>query len=338
MCTSIVNGCIKACQNDADKGAGKGVLAMFKYAAEDFTGIDFGGSSGSTTQETVIQKVDLSQVEAELKSINTELQKNNAAIYQLQSTVSSGLLSFSQQMEGLSQQIKDTKTELKYSTYLDTFFDFFNEYYEGISYYDKLVTTMLTNGATEKYQKNIYDQFYQLQDVEYSGSLHSAVDKLGRYLQGKYIYSSPGSVIDILTQDQIDTMVAALLSSVELTAGCILADMRSNYHDDASMPLVYQTGEGTLLTRTVDYNSFAAELGGSFWLEDPAEELKTYFADEFCDAFTGIAKLSIDSGSTLTMLRLAVSACSARSPAQCGIYRWKMYKSTRSTAASAPVH
>ena len=55
MCTSIVNGCIKACQNDADKGAGKGVLAMFKYAAEDFTGINFGGSSGSTTQETVIQ-------------------------------------------------------------------------------------------------------------------------------------------------------------------------------------------------------------------------------------------------------------------------------------------
>ncbi len=371
MCTSIVNGCIKACQNDADKGAGKGVLAMFKYAAEDFTGINFGGSSGSTTQELVIQKVDLSQVEAELKSINTELQKNNAAIYQLQSTVSSGLRSLSQQMEGLSQQIKDTKTELQYSTYLDTFFDFFNEYYEGISYYDKLVTTMLTDGATAEYQKNIYDQFYQLQNVEYSGSLHSAVDKLGRYLQGNYIYSSPGSVVDILTQyyilgykdsgmseeaarekaaentqdmisylyyayvmgayyeqaialyqtgvidenggvyttdfgtmltqKQIDTMVTALWSSVELTAGSILADMRSNYHDDATIPLVYQTGEGTLLTRTVDYNRFAAEPGGSFWLEDPAEELKTYFADEFCDAFTGIAKLSIENGSTLTI-------------------------------------
>ena len=51
MCTSIVNGCIKACKNDADKGAGKGVLAMFKYAAADFTGIDFGGSSGGSTQE-----------------------------------------------------------------------------------------------------------------------------------------------------------------------------------------------------------------------------------------------------------------------------------------------
>lgn len=81
-------------------------------------------------------------------------------------------------MEGLSQQIKDTKLELKYSTYLDTFFDFFNEYYEGISYYDKLMTNMLANGATDEYQKNLFDQFYQLQDVEYSGSLYSAVDKL----------------------------------------------------------------------------------------------------------------------------------------------------------------
>ena len=96
MCTSIVNGCIKACKNDADKGAGKGVLAMFKYAAADFTGIDFGGSSGGSTQETIIQKVDLSQVEAELKNINSQLEKNNAAIYQLQSTVSNGLRSLSQ--------------------------------------------------------------------------------------------------------------------------------------------------------------------------------------------------------------------------------------------------
>lgn len=36
--------------------------------------------------------------------------------------------------------------------------------------------------------------------MEYSGNLHSAVDKLGRYLQGKYIYSGPGSVVDVLTQ------------------------------------------------------------------------------------------------------------------------------------------
>ena len=34
---------------------------------------------------------------------------------------------------------------------------------------------------------------------------------------------------------------------------------------------------------------------------DPAEELKNYFDDEFCDAFAGIAKLSVEKGSTLTI-------------------------------------
>lgn len=251
MCTSIVNGCIKACKNDADKGAGKGVLAMFKYAAADFTGIDFGGSSGGSTQETVIQKVDLSQVEAELKSINSQLEKNNAAIYQLQSTVSNGLRSLSQQMEGLSQQIKDTKLELKYSTYLDTFFDFFNEYYEGISYYDKLMTNMLANGASDEYQKNLFDQFYQLQDVEYSGSLHSAVDKLGRYLQGKYIYSSPGSVIDVLSQYYIlaykdggmseeDARAKAAESTQDMISYLYYAYVMGVYYEQAIA--LYQTG------------------------------------------------------------------------------------------------
>ena len=38
------------------------------------------------------------------------------------------------------------------------------------------MTNMLANGASDEYQKNLFDQFYQLQDVEYSGSLHSAVD------------------------------------------------------------------------------------------------------------------------------------------------------------------
>lgn len=103
-------------------------------------------------------------------------------------------------MENLSGQIQNATLELKYSTYLNTFFEFFNQYYEALSYYDRLVTDMLDESASPAYQKNIYDQFYSLQNVEYSGNLHSAVDKLGRYLQGKYIYSGPGSVVDVLTQ------------------------------------------------------------------------------------------------------------------------------------------
>lgn len=352
MCASLVSGCINASQNMTAGSAGHAVLGLLKYTEADLTG-------NSLPEETVIQKVAPSQVETVLKNINTTLQTNNVAIYQLQTEISDTLCNLS---ELSSQYDTDAETKL----YLNTFFDFFNEYYESISYYDKLVTTMLAEGSTEEYQKNIYDQFYQLQNVEYSGNLHSAVDKLGRYIQGSYIYSNTDGVVDILTkyyidnyekknatntedqvdakaeaakntqgmigylyyayvmgayyeqaialyqtgiidenggvyttdfgtkltQDQIDTTVTALWSSVELTAGCILTDLCSNYQSTETIPLVYQTSSGKLLTRTVAYSGFAAENGCSFWLEDPAEELKTYFVDKFCDAFSGIAKLN----------------------------------------------
>ena len=364
MCTSLVKGGIYACRNGSEyDNAGQGVLAVFKYAGSDLLGIDFGGSSSGQTQETVIQKVDLSKVEAELSSISKQLEKNSAAIHQLERTVSNGIASLSQQMESLSGQIQNATLELKYSTYLNTFFEFFNQYYEALSYYDRLVTDMLDESASPAYQKNIYDQFYALQNVEYSGNLHSAVDKLGRYLQGKYIYSGPGSVVDVLTQyyilayqgggktaeearaaaaqstqdmivylyyayvmgayyeqaialyqtayitengglyqtdfgtmisqKQIDTTITALWSDVEQTAGCILGDLRSNYHQDVAFEVVYQTPGGKMLNRTITGDSFVIETGANFWLRDPAEELAKYFDESLSEAFSGIAQFSI---------------------------------------------
>ena len=144
MCTSLVKGGIYACRNGSEyDNAGQGVLAVFKYAGSDLLGIDFGGSSSGQTKETVIQKVDLSKVEAELSSISKQLEKNSAAIHQLERTVSNGIASLSQQMENLSGQIQNATLELKYSTYLNTFFEFFNQYYEALSYYDRLVTDPL---------------------------------------------------------------------------------------------------------------------------------------------------------------------------------------------------
>lgn len=106
MCTSLVKGGIYACRNGSEyDNAGQGVLAVFKYAGSDLLGIDFGGSSSGQTKETVIQKVDLSKVEAELSSISKQLEKNSAAIHQLERTVSNGIASLSQQMENLSGQI-----------------------------------------------------------------------------------------------------------------------------------------------------------------------------------------------------------------------------------------
>lgn len=364
MCTSLVKGGIYACRNGSEyDNAGQGVLAVFKYAGSDLLGIDFGGSSSGQTKETVIQKVDLSKVEAELSSISKQLEKNSAAIHQLERTVSNGIASLSQQMENLSGQIQNATLELKYSTYLNTFFEFFNQYYEALSYYDRLVTDMLDESASPAYQKNIYDQFYSLQNVEYSGNLHSAVDKLGRYLQGKYIYSGPGSVVDVLTQyyilayqgggkteqearaaaaqstqdmivylyyayvmgayyeqaialyqtayitengslyqtdfgtmisqKQIDATVTALWSDVEQTAGCILGDLRSNYHQDVAFEVVYQTPGGRMLNRTISGDSFVIETGANFWLRDPAEELAKYFDESLSEAFSGIAKFTI---------------------------------------------
>ena len=365
MCTSLVKGGIYACRNGSEyDNAGQGVLAVFKYAGSDLLGIDFGGSSSGQTKETVIQKVDLSKVEAELSSISKQLEKNSAAIHQLERTVSNGIASLSQQMENLSGQIQNATLELKYSTYLNTFFEFFNQYYEALSYYDRLVTDMLDESASPAYQKNIYDQFYSLQNVEYSGNLHSAVDKLGRYLQGKYIYSGPGSVVDVLTQyyilayqgggkteeeearaaaaqstqdmivylyyayvmgayyeqaialyqtayitengglyqtdfgtmisqKQIDATVTALWSDVEQTAGCILGDLRSNYHQDVAFEVVYQTPGGRMLNRTITGDSFVIENGANFWLRDPAEELAKYFDESLSEAFSGIAKFTI---------------------------------------------
>ena len=105
MCTSLVKGGIYACRNGSEyDNAGQGVLAVFKYAGSDLLGIDFGGSSSGQTKETVIQKVDLSKVEAELSSISKQLEKNSAAIHQLERTVSNGIASLSQQMENLSGQ------------------------------------------------------------------------------------------------------------------------------------------------------------------------------------------------------------------------------------------
>ena len=124
MCTSLVKGGIYACRNGSEyDNAGQGVLAVFKYAGSDLLGIDFGGSSSGQTKETVIQKVDLSKVEAELSSISKQLEKNSAAIHQLERTVSNGIASLSQQMENLSGQIQNATLELKYSTYLNTFFE-----------------------------------------------------------------------------------------------------------------------------------------------------------------------------------------------------------------------
>ena len=113
MSGCIISNCVKVCKDTSKyDNAGQAVATLFKGAAEDFIGTKFGG--GSTTAPdpstgvgttTIIQKVDLSQVEAALGAINTTLEKNTAAIYQLESTVTGGIECLSKKLDELSNQI-----------------------------------------------------------------------------------------------------------------------------------------------------------------------------------------------------------------------------------------
>lgn len=208
VCKSVVNGTIKTVKNvdHYDGNVGKCVLGQLKNIAADLTGLDIGEDYGEDTNygetvSTTVVNVDLSTVEAELKNINAALEKNNIAIHQLEQTVTEGIESLSEQMDELKKYIKDTGTELKYHNYLTEFFTFFNQYYEAIGYYEELLSdTLNTTGHSDAYLKNTFDQFYHLQNVEYTGNLHSAVDKLGRYLRGEYLSADYGSVVDVLAK------------------------------------------------------------------------------------------------------------------------------------------
>lgn len=208
VCKSVVNGTIKTVKNvdHYDGNVGKCVLGQLKNIAADLTGLDIGEDYGEDTNygetaSTTVVNVDLSTVEAELKNINAALEKNNIAIHQLEQTVIDGIESLSDQMDELKKYIKDTGTELKYNDYLTEFFAFFNQYYEAIGYYEELLSdTLNTTGHSDAYLKNTFDQFYHLQNVEYTGNLHSAVDKLGRYLRGEYLSADYGSVVDVLAK------------------------------------------------------------------------------------------------------------------------------------------
>ena len=169
MSASIIKSCVNVCKNQHSyDNVGQAVGTLFKDAAMDFIGM--GGSSGGgsgegggTTTTTIIQKVDLSLVESSLSDINGTLVKQNEAIYQLESTVTQGVQNLSDQLSVINNKIDQMKDQLtnstqllQYYTYLNTFFDFYNEYYEALSYYDQEMNLMLSSGGySTADQKNL---------------------------------------------------------------------------------------------------------------------------------------------------------------------------------------
>lgn len=224
VCKSVINGTIKTVKNIDyyDGNVGKAVLGQFKNIGADLTGLDIGedygeggsgsgsgssGESGTQQPTQVVVNVSLDEVRDQMKLINNKLDETNNAIYQLESTVTSGIKDLSVQLDQLNDKLNklgNTVTETaqlnRDYTYLTEFFSFYNQYYEGISHYDRQLAYALNGNRSDKYIKNVFDQFYHLQNVEYSGSLSSSVDKLGKYIRGEYMGIESGSVIDVLSR------------------------------------------------------------------------------------------------------------------------------------------
>lgn len=216
LCKSVINGTIVTCKNASYyKGnVGKAVLGQFRNIGADLTGLDIGEDYGDgedegeqqPTQEA-LNAIAFEEIKESMKTISNKLDETNNAIYQLESTVSNGVQELSNQLSELYKEINKlggTVTNAaqlnRYYTYLTEFFTFFNQYYEAISYYDEQLAYAVKGNRTEKYVKNLFDQFYHLENVEYTGNLNSAVTKLGKYISGEYVSADGGSVIDVLSQ------------------------------------------------------------------------------------------------------------------------------------------
>ncbi len=252
LCKSVINGSIATAKNvdHYDGNVGKCILGQFRNIAADFTGLDIGEDYGDGNDQ-VVADVSLDVVRSEIQNLSKLIEDNNAAIHQLEETVTDGIDNLSKKMDELSTQIKDTATRDRYYTYLTEFFSFFNQYYEGISFYSEQVSYAVEDQHSEAYMKNLFDQFYHLQNVEYTGNLHSAVDKLSKYLRGEYMSSDPGSVVDVLSRyyilaykdqgkSEADAQKLAAQDTEEAIANIYYAYCMGIYYEE--MVAMYQSG------------------------------------------------------------------------------------------------
>lgn len=257
VCKSVVAGTIKTAKNvDHYNGnVGKAVLGQFKNIAADLTGADIGedygdGDGDITDTEEVITKADLDEIKNQMQTISSELEKTNNAIYQLESTVTEGMRDLSEQLSELNKKLDQLSGEVsdaaqlnRYYTYLNEFFSFFNQYFEAISYYDEQLSYAVGGQRSEAYIKNTFDRFYHLENVEYSGNLDSAVDKLGRYMRGEYVSTESGSLIDVLSTYYILTYKASNKCTDEVAekaAAAALEDMITYIYYSYCMGIYYR--------------------------------------------------------------------------------------------------
>ena len=159
-------------------------------------GLNENSSPGSTV---IVNEVDLSQVESELSEIQTQLNKQNITIINLQQQMKDSTDALSKQIADLSSQIAQADKRKSYESYLNDYFKFYNEFCVAIGSSEKILNGMYDGNPTEDAVKNAYDRVYELKGTA-SVNYRTEVENLGKYICGKYQSTNPGSLIDILCE------------------------------------------------------------------------------------------------------------------------------------------
>ena len=175
---------------------GQAMLGTLKCIGKEMLGLNENSSPGSTV---IVNEVDLSQVESELSEIQTQLNKQNITIINLQQQMKDSTDALSKQIADLSSQIAQADKRKSYESYLNDYFKFYNEFCVAIGSSEKILNGMYDGNPTEDAVKNAYDRVYELKGTS-SVNYRTEVENLGKYICGKYQSTNPGSLIDILCE------------------------------------------------------------------------------------------------------------------------------------------
>ena len=180
--------------------AGEAFFGTFKNIGKEMLGIGGNESPGSTV---IVNQVDLSEVQFELANIQSSLDKQSISLNKLESDMQKNTEEIKDQIEALGKKIEQTDQKRSYEDYLNNYFNFYNKFLEATARCETTLKSAYTEDPSQGKKKdeiikNAYDRVYELKGIEYTGDYYSLMNNMGKYIQGKYEKTNPGSVIDIL--------------------------------------------------------------------------------------------------------------------------------------------
>ena len=180
--------------------AGEAFFGTFKNIGKEILGLNNNESPGSTV---IVNQVDLSEVQFELANIQSSLDKQSISLNKLESDMQKNTEEIKGQIEALGKKIEQTDQKRSYEDYLNDYFKFYNKFLEATARCETTLKSAYTEDPSQGEKKdeiikNAYDRVYELKGIEYTGDYYSLMNNMGKYIQGKYEKTNPGSVIDIL--------------------------------------------------------------------------------------------------------------------------------------------